>query len=118
MPRGALTAASAAYLVLSCNAMSPMPDPAGVAKMVGDAFLASSKPPADVDGKTTCPEVNGYKCGMMNWGYGGALIMDGMYQLPFISGAQLLRMPWSAGLPCLTLLTATQAAAQFNLGNH
>ena len=51
-----------------------------MAKLVGDAFLKQSAPPVKNGTRYVCPVVNGRTCGMMQWGYGGALIFDGMYE--------------------------------------
>eukprot|EP00912_Choanoflagellata_sp_UC4_P000784 UC4_evm1s493 len=57
------------------------PDPKKIAKLVGDAFFAQSSPPKrTASGDVECPVVNGRACGMMKWGYGGALIFDGMFE--------------------------------------
>ena len=47
---------------------------------MGDAFLKQSAPPVKNGTRYVCPVVNGRTCGMMQWGYGGALIFDGMYE--------------------------------------
>jgi len=70
------------------------PDPKTVAKLVGDAFLLQSAPPVRTRSGLHCPDVNGHPCGMMRWGYGGALIFDGMYQ----SIAQFGFSEWAAPL--------------------
>ena len=67
-------------LAMAYGALAITPDPKAVAKSVGEAFFEQSAPPKKHGKDWLCPVVNGRGCGMLQWGYGGALIFDGMYE--------------------------------------
>jgi hypothetical protein len=81
MVRRTVLAATLSMFVASAAAKLS-PEPKAIAQLVGDAFLAEAKPPVQnaSSGRWECPMVNGRGCGVLQWGYGGALLFDGFYE--------------------------------------